>query len=237
MEYIRQEPPEVQEIIQSATDNYGLMQGRAGIHATDCIYCLRKAYFNKVDPLPPTQTELFYYLLGLGLQDALMPRQAGVSNEIQKDGILLNPDYYNPTSRVVAELKTTRMTVKTVEEKGLPDGWVRQMMAYANALGTKSAILILLPIIKPEIISYVLKFELTELQQNWGDILTSAKYLQVALDSKEPRALPRGEAWETRNCRYKLRCDMLDMQPSNAVSVSRLPAQTLAELRQQEEQK
>jgi|TARA_Y100000310_G_scaffold16579_1_gene16512 hypothetical protein len=235
MDLIRQEPPEVQEIIKAAADKYGLMQSRDGIHATDCIYCLRKAYFSKKDSLPPTQIELFFYLLGLGLQDALIPPTTGVSNEVEKDGILLNPDYYK--NGVVAELKTTRMTQKTVEEKGIPDGWLKQMMCYAYALGVKSALLILIPLIKPDILSYVLKFEHMELERNWNHILGAASVLKVALDAEKPKALPRGQEWECRNCRYKLRCDTMDTQHVvTPILSANLPAQTLAELREQEKQ-
>lgn len=206
MKVERKHPPEVDKIILAASDNYGIQQVREGIHCTDCIYCPRKGYWNKTEPLPPTQKELLYFLLGLGLQTALLGGDNPSVAEL--DGIIISPDYWE--GGVLGELKTTRMTEKSIGEKGIPDGWVKQLMAYAYVLGVTQALLIVIPIIRPDIVPYVLTFEQGELVDNWRSISTRGAILQTALLSGQVPNL-KGEEWECRSgCRYKLRCDVKD---------------------------
>ena len=157
----RQRPPQVDIIMREASERFSLTQQREGIHLTDTIYCLRKAYWNQVSPLPPTKLETLYFLLGLGLQQALLGGDNPSVAEL--DGILISPDYWE--DGVLGELKTTRMGVKRLEE-GLPDGWVKQMKGYAHVLGVSQCFLIVIPIIRPEEVPFVLSFEKEELEEN-----------------------------------------------------------------------
>ena len=196
----KKRPKEVDQILQIPIEKYNIMQQRDGMHLTDGIYCLRKAYWNKVDPLPPTTEEILYFLFGLGLQDALL----GGDNQsvAEHEGILVSPDYWE--NGVLGELKTTRMGEKRINEVGIPDGWRRQMMGYAYVLGVDRALLVLLTIIKPDVLSYVLHFEDDELKQNWEWIADRVGALRYALDSG---TVPPPDAdWQCKNCRYGLRC-------------------------------
>jgi hypothetical protein len=200
MDLEKKRPKQVDEILQIPVKRYNIMQQREGIHLTDGIYCLRRAYFNKVDPLPPTAEEILYFLFGLGLQDALM----GGDNQsvAEQDGIIISPDYWE--DGVLGELKTTRMTEKSINEKGIPEGWQRQMMGYAYVLGVDKALLVILPIIRPDVLSYVLTFTPEELATNWEYISDRIGILKQGLDEG---IVPVGDAdWQCKNCRYSLRC-------------------------------
>lgn len=210
MKLEKKKPQIVDTIIGRAVDAYGLMQSREGIHCTDCIYCLRRAFWSVVDPLPPTPTELLYFLLGLGLQTALL----GGDNQsvAEKDGIIISPDIWE--DGILGELKTTRMSEKSIDEKGIPDGWIKQMCAYCHVLEVKSCLLIILPIIRPDILSYVLTFDKGEMEENWKDIVIKGEMLRTALEQRKVPEL-KGEDWQCRSCRYKLRCDIKDGQKKN----------------------
>ena len=203
MKLEKSRPREVDEIMKGVSDRFGISNAREGMHCTDGIYCLRKTFWNKLDPLPPSPDELLYFLLGLGLQEALL----GGDNQsaAECDGILVSPDYWK--NGVLGELKTTRMGEKSINEKGLPDGWVKQMMAYAYVLGVKQAFLIVLPLIKVDILSYVLTFEQGELEENWDRIVKRIRELEYSLATK---TVPSGEwgGWQCKSCRFNYRCQV-----------------------------
>jgi CRISPR/Cas system-associated exonuclease Cas4 (RecB family) len=181
-------------------------QARQGVHLTDAIYCLRKAYWNKIGFLPPSPNEILHFILGLGLQDALL---GGDNPSVaQKDGMIISPDYWD--GEVLGELKTTRIGQKRLDAHEFPDGWMKQLMGYAYVLGVDKAFLLVLTIVKPEVYSFILKFTQEELEANWKELTDRAEQLQVALDigTLPPASI---HDWECKDCRYKLRCDVANM--------------------------
>jgi len=109
-----------------------------GIHLTDLIYCLTRSYWDKVDPLPPTDEEVLLFSLGWGLQQVLVPREQD-AEVLCVDGIYMSPDFIS-LGGVMAELKTTRQSSrrknpnsKEYEPSPFSETWVEQMMGYCYA--------------------------------------------------------------------------------------------------------
>lgn len=203
MNFTKARPKEVDTIVDQISERYGILLTREGIHATDCIYCLRKPFWNRTNPLPPTPTEILYFIRGLGMQDAMLGK--GSPSEITHEGITLSPDYYK--DGVLVELKTTTIGVKRLDAYDFPEGWVKQLMAYCYVLKLKSAILIVLTLIRSELLSYVLTFEEEELEANWKWVVERAKQLMEAYTiNVEPAEATEEENWQCSNCRYALRC-------------------------------
>jgi len=206
MNFVKARPRIVDEIVTRLGQRYHLFQNREGIHATDCIYCLRKAYWNRVNPLPPTPAEILYYLRGLGMQDALLGGKSG--SLVSHQGIALSPDFFEDGT--LAELKTTMISEKTLDANEFPEGWLRQLMAYCYALNLKSAVLIVLTIIKSKLLSYIVTFSSEELEENWRWILERAKELGIAYEKNIVPKVEEEEKWQCSSCRYCLRCQTLE---------------------------
>ena len=192
------------------------------IHLTDCIYCLRKAYWDKVDSLPPTPKESLYFILGLGLQDVLLPSQITLHN---RNGVAYSPDAIT-TEGIPVELKTTRMAKKRMIEQGFPNGWLKQMMGYSSVLGVLEALLLVVPIIQPDTIPFTLNFSHYEIMDNDLMIERNALILVQAIWNSVPPPKDSAQEWECANCRYSLRCAAEEAVPT--------PAPWLRQLRPQE---
>jgi CRISPR/Cas system-associated exonuclease Cas4 (RecB family) len=193
--------PIADTVISRAGDRYGVAQQREGIHLTDCLYCLRKAYWNKTNPLPPSEKELMYFLTGFGLQDALLADDNQSFAEL--DGIRISPDYWEGGE--LAELKTTRIGRKRLLDNDIPTGWIAQIQGYAKVLGVTRATLIVMPLLQPEILTFELEFTQDELDNNWDYILERKDELENALVG-DYIPIAGNEEWECRDCRYKDRC-------------------------------
>ena len=197
-------PPVVDEIISQLSEYYKLSMSREGIHTTDCLYCLRKAFWNKTNPLLPTPQETMYYLSGLGLQAALL--KSFSSLPISVDGIWMSADYTD--NNTLLELKTTMIGRKRLDAYDFPEGWIKQIMAYCYGYKRNSAVLLVVTLLRRELLSYVLTFTDKELEENWEMIKHRAAELQDCLDSSKV-PMSKGFDFECPECRYRLRCLLL----------------------------
>jgi CRISPR/Cas system-associated exonuclease Cas4 (RecB family) len=198
----KERPDVVETLLADINKRYGLDHGREGIHATDLMYCLRKAHWAKTNPLPPTPTETLYYIRGLGLQDMILNKE---TVPVEKDGIVASPDYL-VDGKIPLELKTTLIGKKRLDNYDFPGGWIKQMKTYSYILGVKQAVLLIFTMSTPtELLSYILTFTDEELLANWNELLGKKAELELALESNIPPR-PFNEDWECRDCKYRLRC-------------------------------
>ena len=205
MNFTKARPQEVDTIVEQICNRYHLLQAREGIHVTDCIYCLRKAYWNRINPLPPTPTEILFFIRGLGMQDALLGKDS--PPEITHQGIILSPDYYK--NGVLAELKTTMIGVKRLDAYDFPDGWKKQLMAYCYVLKLHSSLLIVFPLFQTQLLSYIGECEDEELEANWKWMEGRRDMLEDAYTNDVLPAVEEEEKWQCDNCRYALRCQTM----------------------------
>lgn len=212
---VKQERNYYADIIMQDVENrfIGNHSRTDSIHLTDTLYCLRKGYWDKVDPLPPTPKESLYFILGLGLQDVLLPAPA--PSTISRAGITYSPDAITG-SGIPVELKTTRMAKKRMIEQGFPDGWLKQMMGYCSVLGELTAILLVIPIIQPEAVPFTLSFNHYELQDNNLMIEKNALVLIHSIWNGVVPPKDSNQEWECANCRYALRCAAEEAVPTPA---------------------
>ena len=216
------ESPELRSLVMDIlTKAYNLLEPREGLHASDLIYCLTRSYWNKVDPLPSSETDVLRFSVGLGLERVII--QFGASRPVgsfEEDGIILTPDFI--LQGLHSELKTTRSAPGKWS-----DTWVRQIAAYCYATEQLAYNLIVLHIIQPQVKAYRLFFTQEELEEQWGDILSRKEVLTTALETQTPpQEFQWNEDWECAGCKYKLRCDlsaslrMVGPLPSNVVPIT-----------------
>jgi len=128
-------------------------------HVSELVYCLSRSYWNRIDPLPPSDDETLLWSLGYGYERVLISRLH--MEPIVVDGIIGTPDFAFPDG-TPADLKTTRMAPTTSlgcaicgEKRNghpgrakaghpytksepvpfvMPEGWVRQFKSYRYML-------------------------------------------------------------------------------------------------------
>lgn len=151
--------PELREqALQALRDEYQLNNVRPGLHQSELSYCLTKAYWNKTDPVPPSDKAAVMFGIGFAMERVML--EGDHPDPIEIDGITMSLDSLTAFQMPV-DLKTTRAA--TVKSSGcgicgepfkghskstnghsfikgetvpfeLPKGWVRQAAAYRYAL-------------------------------------------------------------------------------------------------------
>lgn len=157
------------------------------------------------------------FALGYGLQDVLTPPQAETP-VYEKDGITFSPDFeLHLAGDMTCELKTTRMSLKTLEA-GLAETWVEYIMGgcYIRKITSyELCVLLMMGTYRPPfpiIHSETLVFEQEELEENWQYILSRRDiYVEALAANKPPAPQQYCKSWESKNCRYKMMCQALLM--------------------------
>lgn len=183
----------------------------SGMHLTDLIYCLTKSFWDKTDPLPPSEREVLLFASGLGLERVLIPKEYK-AEPILIDNIWVSPDFF---TNIMGELKTTRMSSKKALAGDLPETWIEQIKGYAKASNQLSYDLAALCLMGnwhppfPELIGLRLEFEQDEIDSFWAYIMEERlPCLESHLTSPYIPPLPQCycKDWECKDCRYKMGC-------------------------------
>ena len=204
--------PEIsREVLQRLRDKY--LTPKPLPHVTELIYCLTRSYWDRLDPIEPTDHELLLFAVGFGLEEMLL-RQEGQEppKAIELDGITLTPDYIALRGGMV-DLKSTRAYPDKVTRepgKGWSETWQEQFMAYAKAFGKLEYTVTVVYIIPAEVASFTFVFTEAELGANWQKMLQrKAQYMEALEAGKVPTPFTTNREWECRFCRYLGRCNSL----------------------------
>ena len=190
---------------------YQLEQQREGLHLSSLIYCLTKSYWDKHEPLPPTDKEVQLWSIGFALERVMISKLH--VDELTIDGIKMNPDF-----RLIlpADLKSTRMSPNGRKDSDgfqFPDGWRKQFAAYRYGLNQVIEPfprldfgVIVMHLIQPEITAWKAWFTQSELEANWTWVLERADTFESMDAAQDPQPFEHNESWECENCRYVLMC-------------------------------
>lgn len=101
---------------------------RVGIHLSDLL-SPRKAYFQKVKPLPLTDDEIGYFTSGSAIEDKTLKLMGYLHGEVKEyKGILYTPDVF---FNFPAEIKTRRrMLAEAGKEAEVYDHYLNQLRGY-----------------------------------------------------------------------------------------------------------
>jgi len=213
----RIENPELDRLALDHLANlYKIKDKREGIHLSTLVYCLTRSFFDQLAPVEPTDEEVMLFALGYGLQDVLTPTGAGKLVCI-KDGITYSPDFLLKLNGSLGEIKTTRMSSKTLEDH-LPETWIEYIMGGCYIREETSYNLMVLLMMGnyhppfPKIHSETLVFEEQELQANWDYLLGRKEVYEEALSSNQPpQPFQWCKDWECKFCKYRLQCQAMEM--------------------------
>jgi len=183
---------------------------RPGIHLSDLLLCLRKAWYRKKGLAPGSDEDVVYWITGKGYHAILEEEAKEV--ELEKDGIIGTIDALKlgePGRREILpiEVKSTRKS----SARGLEDSpwWLEQLKGYCHLLGVRKGRLTVLHLMgdyrerAPKILTWDLEFTQDELEENWRWLLRRKEVLERALEEDRPPEGPR-EDWECGSCSIKL---------------------------------
>lgn len=210
------------QILRHLGDLYGIFDKREPNHLSTYVYCLTKAYWSHVTPIPPTDTECLLFALGYGLQDVITPTGATVP-VYEKHGVIYRPDLELPEvwGDVPGEIKTTRLSPKTVETSGFPSTWMKYMKGVCFLKDISRYHLVVLHLMgywrppTPLVMSYDIEFSDEEIFDNWSELLSRKVVLDDALvNSQVPLPFTymnadsgKAECNWGSGCRYRMLCD------------------------------
>jgi hypothetical protein len=189
---------------------------REDIHLSDLVAAPRRAYWQRVLPLPATDDEIGYWVAGRGHEDALgrisdlvpSEERAWLPGEGTSSGaapIVFRPDFFwrgRP-----AEFKTRRANLaEPGQEAVIYDSYIEQLRGYCAMLGVTEGYLIVLSLLegrdtnpltptRPEIRVYDVCFEAQELAAMREQLAQRRTALEAELvaDSVERMAAALGE--------------------------------------------
>ena len=180
-------------------------------HATDFVYCLRKAYF-RLKNYPSDLPEGAEHILEVGKTHHLLYqvlRNAIKEYEVKYGEIVGHIDMFRG---VPIEFKSTRKWAyddPTVET--LNPNYIRQLGFYCLFSGIPEGKLVILPIIKPRIICFHIKFTPEELKQFEKELKEENELLDKALKTDNIDLIPPKPRykWECEMCAYRKYCKAL----------------------------
>lgn len=199
-------------------------------HVTELIYCLTKSYLDRFHSLPPTPGETLLFVTGVGLEKVLLKLHKQ-HIEGEADGIFFDTDFLD-YSKLPGELKTTRISEKTVDKwlsvTGVPvkskagevfdisEPWRKQILSYFHCNGATEGTLGILHLLGgytppfPTLKTWRVEATEEEVAANWEWMLERRDtYLWCVEQRKLPTPFEFCMDWECGYgpCRYKMVCE------------------------------
>ena len=193
------------EEILKRLQNYAAERRSDKVHVSELVYCLRKAYFRRVQPKPVGLVELGFFIDGArrhAALQALFP-QSVVEKEVRKLGVIGHIDIL---SDLPIEFKTTRAMKNILKEH-----YVRQLAYYCVLANKESGALLIYSIndFKEPFHAYRITLNEDDFSMYERSLKLRRDLLKHALSKKDPSALPAGESWECRHCPYFEECGVI----------------------------
>ncbi len=171
---------------------------------TELIYCLTKAYNDRFQYLPPTTKGTIMMAVGVKLGDVFLPK---LRREIggEYEGIHSHIDF--ALDGHMGELKSTRYSPKKHPSE-YSAGWHRQILGYMKVQSVTTMVFAVIHIIPAELKTWEVTATQEEIDTNWTWLQArKVQYMDFIQKQVRPTPFTFNEAWECRDCPYKLMCD------------------------------
>jgi len=181
-------------------------------HLSELIGCLTKAYWGHDDPITLTEKEIIMFSIGFGLEEVILRDSENPdSPETSKyDNVFMTIDYVDVMGEGL-DLKSTRMYPNKdgsgVPNKGWPDMYLQQFMAYAKLRGQLNYAVAVIYLVPAELAAGTFEFTQEEIDTNWEYIQRRREqYMKAWTEGKVPLPFTTNQDWECKGCRYYGRC-------------------------------
>lgn len=183
-------------------------EDRTNMHpsVTDLTRCLTQTYLNRHQKANFTRQTKNFFLIGLGLERALLVARKKEETYGENLGI-----HYHVDSRDegLFELKSTRASKKKMDEGDFPESWLKQTMSYLNLIGGNTVDLGVVFLIPAQFEVYRLTFEQRELEENLMWLLSRRDEYNKAVESGvPPESYKWNQEYECKNCQYSIVCQL-----------------------------
>lgn len=194
---------------------------RSGIHLSDLVRCLRVAYWNRIDPIPPNDDDALFFILGSG-HHSVIQEIFGEAAEVRTslDGISMTIDVLD--GDVPTELKTTRSSVDKHDQMGIMEAarmYADQTAGYAAAKESMWGRLFVFHLLgkwnppKPVLRAYKVRFESAQDREDYVNWLKARRDLLV--ESWKTNTIPPGPRFKFEcvqwHCKFAERCVSLGL--------------------------
>lgn len=204
-------------LLANLKEKYG--EEREPVHESDCIYCLRSAYWNYTDPAELTPTALLFFSSGENFGETI-ELLSGYSRQEMVEAPFLKGLY--DTVDMIGELPIEFKTTRSFKRKGktweddMKPHYTRQLAHHCLFHGAESGILAIefLMRTREPFLFVRVDYSAKELKQYREELVFRATLLQDALRTGDIKDLPRAFddcKWKCKYCsrEYKERCDEL----------------------------
>ncbi len=185
---------------------------REGVHVSDLVLCMRQVVFRRIRPVSPTVKQLGYFLDGARRHEALQSLygEGVVEKKGEFEGVQYSIDIYDGFP---IEFKTTRARAAVNEH------WIRQLIYYMLATGSKTGILQVQRIMPSKdeneslFPAYLVQLDEEQFQYWLSDFVQRRDLFSNATLLKEPSLVPiyRGDGeWVCRECPYRRECNEIE---------------------------
>ena len=176
-------------------------------HLMELVQCLTKSYNNRNQSLPLTPKEIGFFTAGRAVEAFILQKAKQHSVRGEFEGVNYEVDFLHLDGRV-GELKSTRISTKK-DPKDFPDTWTKQILGYMKCRGETKGVVVIFHIIPVELRSWEVEASELDINENWTWIQRRKHTYQEFMDKAEtPEPFLYNEAWECKDCRYKLVCDI-----------------------------
>lgn len=200
---------------------------------TDLIGCLTKSFLNMHAPVEESAQTNLYYLIGLGVEKALIGGLQHTETAGEYDGIFYHLDSLDAGSGEGSwfELKTTRISPDATKnnplsgvERYLAPGHgfgLNQILAYAKTQGLTELDFGIVYLIQAKFEVWRISFTQEEIDLHWEWMQLRRDVFKEAMETGEaPESFAFNQPWECLKCQYQLLCElrkrMADKEKLNA---------------------
>lgn len=174
------------------------------IHATDLVYCLRKAWFRLkgIEPSDPHSSE--FMVIGKTLHSIIENAFNFKEVELKHPRLNIQCTIDLLENNIPIEVKTTRKKIESADQ--IPPSYIEQLLLYMTALETRCGYLAILNVIKADL--QLFRFDLNEIDyvETLEKFSRRKQCLEHALKNDTFADLPKLE-WQCRTCEYRGRCN------------------------------
>lgn len=184
-------------------------EDRSGQHpsVTDLLSCLTKSYYNySSGKLEYTKQTKIFFLIGLGLEQALLSTRKEQAIGGQTDGIFWHVD---SRDHGLVEMKSTRASVKKQAGGDFPESWILQTKSYCKVIGTLEVDVAIVYLIPADFRVYRISYSEEEIEDNWSWMLGRKEVWDRAVETGQaPASFMYNADYECKACQYLLLCNM-----------------------------
>lgn len=171
---------------------------RREIHVSDLVYCLRKAYFRRINGSTVTDEQVLHFIRGQSLHALLEKLYPQNEIIVMYDGFFGTMDAFDPEKDAVVELKT----VQEMYSVGPYEHHLKQLQYYLTMTDKRIGYLIYLILGQKELKVFRVTLTDEDVEDLRKELKKRKALLERALAEKNFEILPVVTDWQCRYCEF-----------------------------------